>query len=251
MNPTPSRIWRGVARLLLFLTVTFFGVILLFLNHITGRGHAKVFSVYSWWRKQAPWALGVRMDLRGELPNHASILVPNHRSYIDVALVPSPHPVVFVAKAEVRRWPMIGFGANLLRTIWVDRSSIESRKNTRAEVKNRIENDLSVVIFPEGTTHSGPDILPYKMGMFKMCADSGFPMTPIAMEYRKSDIAWVGKDLFIPHFIRIFGRPHIGVKVRFGPVMRDDDPVALHKRVTEWTASNLLEMRAEWDSELD
>jgi 1-acyl-sn-glycerol-3-phosphate acyltransferase len=240
--------WRGLGRMFLFLFVTFGGVIGLFFNHVMRRGHTKIFGVYAWWRRQGPWSLGVRLEVRGELPNHASILVPNHRSYVDVALLPSPHPMVFVAKAEVRKWPMIGFGANLLRTIWVDRSSVESRRNTRAEVKKRIENDLAVVIFPEGTTHVGPDILPYKMGMFKMCADGGFPMTPIAMEYRNSDIAWVGDDLFIPHFIRVFGRRYIDIKVRFGPVMRGNDAEDLHKRVTEWTAKNLLEMRAEWDA---
>jgi 1-acyl-sn-glycerol-3-phosphate acyltransferase len=248
MNPTPSRAWRGLGRLFLFISVSFVGVMGVFINHIARRGHAKIFACFTWWRRQGPWALGVNIQVKGEMPDHATILVPNHRSYVDVALLPSPHPMVFVAKAEVRKWPMIGFGANLLRTIWVDRASTESRRNTRIEVKKRIEADLAVVIFPEGTTHIGPDILPYKMGMFKMCADGDFPMTPIAMEYRNADIAWVGNDWFIPHFIRVFGRRNIDVKVCFGPVMRDSDPVALHNRVTEWTARNLLEMRAEWDA---
>ena len=56
------------------------------------------------------------------------------------------HPLVFVAKAEVKRWPIIGWGGNAVRTIWVDRSSPESRKATRVEVKKRIEDALSAII---------------------------------------------------------------------------------------------------------
>jgi 1-acyl-sn-glycerol-3-phosphate acyltransferase len=172
----------------------------------------------------------------------------NHRSYVDAVLVPAKHPVVFVARSESKNWPIIGWGASLLGTIWVNRKDPSSRKNTRETVKDRLRNGLGIVIFPEGTTHIGPDLLEYRPGMFYISAEGGFPITPIALEYKDPNIAWVGQSKFIPHAWKHFGKRHIDIKVSIGKTLTGSDGGELLKAAHEWTEKEVLKLRNEWDS---
>ena len=101
----------------------------------------------------------------------------------------------------------------------VKRENKESRRATREAVKDRLTNGYGVAIFPEGTTHKGPDLLPYHKGIFYTCAENGCPIVPAAIEYENPEIAWVGKEMFIPHAFRHFGARKINVHVSFGPSM--------------------------------
>lgn len=240
---------RSVVRFFGFIFLSLLGTVSALSRKLTGANHARLYKPYMWYCRNIHRAMGIRVTVEGELPDHASVLVANHRTYIDAVMVPSPHPLVFVAKAEIKHWPIVGWGGNAMKTIWVDRSSPDSRKATRLEVKKRIEENLSVMIFPEGTTHLGPDVLEYKMGMFKMCADGGFPICPIAMEYRHPEVAWVSDDLFVPHALKVFRHRYIDVSVRFGEVQCGDDPVELRQRLHDWTSNACLEMRANWDAQ--
>ncbi len=240
---------RALVRFNIFIFLSLAGVFSASVRKIVGATHADLYKPYTWYCRNIHRSTGIRVHVEGTVPTHASVIVSNHRSYIDAVMVPSPHPLVFVAKAEVRYWPIIGWGGSALRTIWVKRSSPESRKETRQEVLRRIQDELSVIIFPEGTTHDGPELLEYKMGMFKMCADGGFPITPIAMEYRDKDVAWIGSSTFLDHAFRSFGHRNIDVSVRFGEVQYGDDPVELRQRIHDWTSKACLEMRAAFDAQ--
>jgi 1-acyl-sn-glycerol-3-phosphate acyltransferase len=192
--------------------------------------------------------MGIRVEVQGELPEKPSIYMGNHRSYVDAVLVPAKHPIVFVARSESKNWPIIGWGASLMGTIWVDRKDPASRKNTRETVKTRLQNGLGIIIFPEGTTHIGPDILEYRPGMFYISAEGGFPITPIALEYKDPNIAWVGQSKFIPHAWKHFGKRHIDIKLSIGETLSGDDGAALLKSAREWTEKEVMKLRKEWDS---
>ncbi len=240
---------RSLRRLLAFMVLTTMVVASALLRRLFGAGHDVIYRHYTWYCRNIQRFSGIRVTVEGALPDHACVLVANHRSYIDSVMVPSPHPLAFVAKAEVKHWPLIGWGGTAMRTLWVKRSDAASRRETRREVQRRIESGMSIIIFPEGTTYKGPDLLEYRMGMFKMCADGGFPIFPIAMEYRHQEVAWEGKDLFIPHAFKIFGHRHVDVALRFGEVQYGDDPVELRQRIYDWTSKACAEMRANWDAQ--
>ena len=239
---------RSVRRFFAFTGLALAATVSALARKLTGADHRRLYKPYTWFCRNIHRYAGIRVTVEGELPDHACILVANHRSYIDAVMVPSP-TLVFVAKAEVKRWPIVGWGGNAIRTIWVDRSSPESRKATRVEVRKRIEDALSVIIFPEGTTYRGPDLLDYKMGMFKMCAEGNFPICPIAMEYRNPEVAWEGSDLFVPHAMRVFRRRYVDVALRFGEVQYGEDMVELRDRLHTWTSEACREMRANWDAQ--
>ena len=193
--------------------------------------------------------MGMRIRWDGDLPEKPCVLMGNHRSYVDAILFPVEFPVVYVARVETKSWPIIGWGATLIGTIWVDRNNKSSRKQTRETVRQRLADGMGLVIFPEGTTHKGPELLDYRPGMFYTCAEEGFAITPVAIEYANPNIAWVGNDLFIPHAFEHFGAKHIDIAVRFGPRMVSRDAESLRKQVRDWTEANCLELRAQFDNE--
>lgn len=218
------------------------------LVRLFGGSHRKVYAVYLFWVKLTHFTLNIKMEVEGDVPSEPGIIMANHRSYFDVAIVRSLNPCVFVAKSSVRSWPIIGFGADAMRTVWVNRNSKESRQKTRAQLKQRLEEGLSVILFPEGTTTIGPDIAPYKPGMFFTVAEGEFNLYAVAIEYEDPSIAWVDKDLFVPHFFKIFGKKKIRVKVAFSQTMRNSDGEMLREEVETWTRNKVLEFRNQWDS---
>jgi 1-acyl-sn-glycerol-3-phosphate acyltransferase len=193
--------------------------------------------------------MGIRVFQEGELPEEPSILMGNHRSYVDAVLIPAKRPVAFVARIESKSWPIIGWSANTLHTIWVQRKSKESRKETRNQVKQRLIEGFGIVIFPEGTTHKGPELLEYRPSMFYISAEGGFPITPIAIEYRDPNIAWVDKQMFIPHAWKHFGKKHMDIRVSIGKTIKGTDGQELLDKAHQWTQSEVYRLRALWDSE--
>lgn len=187
--------------------------------------------------------LGVRIHWHGTPPSEPAIVMGNHRSYLDAVVLPTSFPVVFVAKHETKSWPFIGWGASLIGTIWVKRDIKESRTATRLAVKDRFDNGYGVVIFPEGTTCKGPELLPYRKGIFYTCSDNGFQIAPAAIEYKNADIAWINKEWFIPHAFRHFGARIIETHVSFGPIFKGKDAEKLLTEVRDWTQKECYRLR--------
>lgn len=191
--------------------------------------------------------MGIDVTFKGELPDRPSVFMGNHRSYVDAVLFPSKFPVTYVARNESQHWPIIGWGASLLGTVWVDRKDPNSRKATREKVREKLESGSGIVIFPEGTTHTGPELLEYRPSMFYICAEGGFPITPVAIEYKDPTIAWVGNDWFIPHAWKHFGKRRIEVTVVFGQTQHHPDGGAALESVRSWTEKTVASLREAYD----
>ena len=185
-------------------------------------------------------ALGVRATARGDPPPPGVLLVANHRSYIDIAVIGARAPCSFLAKEEVSRWPILGFGARRCGNIvFVRRDDLASRRKARGAVARVLEAGVTVVVFPEGTTFRGPGTLPFKRGIFRMASEGGFPVAPVALDYEDPDDAWVGEDTFVRHFLRVFSRKTIRVGLTFGPVLRGNDADRLRESAREWIDQTL------------
>lgn len=190
--------------------------------------------------------IGLKVEIQGNVPQGRCIIMPNHRSYADIFATLAQVGCSFVAKAELRSWPLIGYAADAAGTLFVQRDSMESRKQTLADMKTLLDQNCSITIFPEGTTYKGPDILKLKAGTFKLAAEGGFLICPVALEYENPDDAWVGNDLFIPHFIRTFGRWKTGLKIRYGTPFQSEDHLFLIEETGKWITENLVELQQEW-----
>lgn len=240
---------RAFIRLLLFPSLTLFFVVLALLLRLLGFPHRRVYGVFRMWRSTMRFILQIKVQHEGTVPAQAAVIMANHRSYLDVAMLDSSAAAVFVAKHSVRRWPIIGWGGDAMKTIWVNRDDADSRKHTREQIAERLQGGLSVVVFPEGTTSIGPELLPFKPGIFHAVAGSDIPIVPVAIEYKNQNIAWVGQDTFIPHFLREFGAARTYVKVCYGAPRTDEDGEALRERIHQWISENCLRFRKDLDRE--
>lgn len=210
---------------------------------LKGKSYAIGFKYAGLWARSICWGIGFDIKVKGDKPDLRAIIMPNHRSYADIFVFMSQNPSAFVAKAELRKWPLIGFCADVSGTIFVDRSSVESRKRTLMEMKKRLEKGFSVTIFPEGTTFLGPSVKDFKMGSFKLAAEGNIPVVPAAIDYEVPTDAWVGKEYFIPHFFRVFGHWKTKVTISFGEVLLSDNATFLHDEAKAFVVKSLKEIQ--------
>ncbi|MDP6909602.1 MAG: lysophospholipid acyltransferase family protein, partial [Flavobacteriales bacterium] len=158
-------------------------------------------------------------------------------------IIPKYTISVFVAKAEVKKMPMLGWGASAVDTLYVDRKSKDSGRETRKEISERIRKGRSVIIFPEGTTGDAGGLLPLKPGMFYVAAEEGFPIVPMVIFYENPGLAWVGDDNMAGHFFRNFSKLRTTAHVVFGEPITGKDGEELMVRVRDWKLEQLEKFR--------
>ena len=128
------------------------------------------------WQRQATARLcrllGVEVQLVGEIPTKGAMLaVCNHLGLLDPFLLSSQMPVAFAAKAEIGNWPVIGWVCKLVGVIFVKRERRMQTGKFVEQVQDRIKEGIRVLVFPEGTTSNGTEILPFKTGAFAAVAN--------------------------------------------------------------------------------
>jgi 1-acyl-sn-glycerol-3-phosphate acyltransferase len=193
--------------------------------------------------KRALWLLGVKVEMETPPPQGAFIFVGNHRSYLDPIVVLRNVPALPVAKAEVAAWPLIGYGAKSSGVMFVKRESKSSRAATLDAMEEVLRKGFAVLVYPEGTTHILPHTMEFRAGAFNLAVREGVRVVPMAIEYKDLGDAWIGKDTFIPHFLRCFGKKHTFIKIRYGTPMEPLDAVELRLHAQKWVDEQLPLMR--------
>lgn len=175
------------------------------------------------WGKSILFVCGIKIK-RNQIPENSHfILMPNHRGYLDIFIVAALTPAAFIAKAEIKRWPFMKIGARLTNTIFVSRNELQSLIATMNKIKVSVNKGIPVALFPEGTSFKGPLTKPFKNGSFKIAADSGIPVIPMAIHFEDENDAWVDDDTFVGHFFRQMGKPVTRVTIRYGKPLINSD----------------------------
>lgn len=201
------------------------------------------------WAKYMLNVLGVQIELENEPPKGGYLFLANHRTYVDAPVICKYVFASIVAKAEVGKWPLVGAGVKATYTILVQRNNKASRKKTRRAVRELLENDYSVILFPEGTTFEGPGILPFRPGPFQIAEFGKFRIVPVAIEYEEPADAWTGDDNFVGHFIQRFSKKTMRVKMSFGPVVQPTDWLSMQEQTEAWVQRETQRLRAQLDGE--
>ena len=183
--------------------------------------------------------LDISVSFTGERPRGLFLLVANHRSYMDIPVLMSAAPAIFLAKEEIRAWPLVGAATKLAQTIFVDRESRPSRKLALASIRRHLRAGIPVALFPEGTTTRGPGTLPFRPGSFWAAAELGVPVVPVAVSYADPANAWIDDDPFVGHFIRQLSAATVDIRVAFGPSFAGRDGFALRDAAEAWIRTEL------------
>lgn len=194
------------------------------------------------WGRGTLRILGARVACTGPPPPAGRLVTSNHLSYLDIIVLGSLLPVVFVSKAEVRNWPFVGLVATMAGTIYIDRSRKRDALRVLARMQTALDRGDSVVIFPEATSTKGATILPFHSFLLAGAARNGEPVRWLTLSYRTSPdappardrVCWWGDVGFVGHFLRLCGLRRIDCAVHFGEQpLRSRDRKALARSLRE------------------
>jgi 1-acyl-sn-glycerol-3-phosphate acyltransferase len=173
-------------------------------------------------------SLGIHSHVEGTLPTRG-LIVANHLSYLDIAILSAATPCFFVAKAEIDGWPFFGKAARSGGTIFIDRSSRSSANSVAREIAARLALEVPILFFPEGTTTDGSQLLRFRSRLFEPAAVARAPVTAASIRYVLSDgtpereLCWYGDATFLPHLWKALGTAGLSAEVQFGePVVYPD-----------------------------
>ncbi len=179
--------------------------------------------------------MGISVSVRGTFPGGGAVIA-NHLSYLDIVVLASLHPCVFVAKAEIARMPVLGWMTTNSGTVYVERGRGGSAIRASNAMKETMDAGLPVVFFPEGTTSNGQALLKFHSGLLGQALAAEAPMTAAFLRYSlietnetgnngpgvdvSTDVCWGDKPL-LAHVFGFLGLRGVHAEVRFG-----DGPIA-------------------------
>lgn len=185
-----------------------------------GRRPAWVPRVVRWWHGRLCRALGLALEVRGEIVPGA-LVVANHVSWLDIPVLGARGPVQFLSKAEVRDWPLVGWMAAVAGTLFIARGAHQAG-SLLERIGERLRAGVPVVIFPEGTTTDGREVRRFHPRLFAAAQRPGVRVQPVAIRYggggEPDAVApFVGDDDLLSHLLRVLAHPGLTVSVRFLP----------------------------------
>ena len=247
-NDTMKKV-RGIFRFCLFIGLILTHLVQYMLRTLrTGRNLDEGLRMRIKFAHRLPKLTGMNIEFKGKPYEKPAIYVGNHRSYYDPGAVSMYLPkAVIIGKIEISTWPLIGYVADLIGVIFVDRFNKDSRAATRETMAQALKDGYSVLIYPEGTTADHPTTVAFKPGTFATAMKMGIPIVPMAVEYAVVEDAWAGKDLgFVPHLIRFWSKKRTHMKVRYGTPIYGKDVEEFRDECKAWIDKNLLEMQEEF-----
>lgn len=176
------------------------------------------------WARRMLAILGIGLQLSGRPPPRGPVLlVANHISWLDILVMHAARHCRFVAKSEVRRWPLIGRLATGAGTLYIER---DSRRDALRMVRRMAESlragDI-LAVFPEGTTSDGVDLLPFHANLVQAAISAGAPAQPVALRFIETHTGrtsllpcYIGDDTLVQSLWRTLAGPPITAQVAFG-----------------------------------
>ena len=179
------------------------------------------------WSRRLLRIANVRLSLTGEIPAspHATLIVANHVSWLDIFVINSLCPSRFVAKSEIRRWPVVGWLCAKAGTLFLhreDRASLRRMNETIAQV---LKSGQRVAIFPEGTTTAGRTAAHFHASLLEPAVCAEARVVPVAIRFPLADgspnaaVAYAGDTSFWQSVRQVVSQREIGVTLDFFPAI--------------------------------
>ncbi|MBD8874591.1 lysophospholipid acyltransferase family protein [Rhodanobacter sp. DHB23] len=173
-----------------------------------------------WWSTALLRIFGLRSVRMGQPLADPVLFVANHTSWIDIVLLHSQRAVCFVAKAEIARWPLVGWLAASGGTIFHRRGSNHSLAAVMQVMVERLRAGRSVAVFPEGGTGHDGVLKVFHARIFQAALDAGTQLQPVALRFARDgrrivDAGFREHESFMGNFLRLLGSAPMDAEVHF------------------------------------
>lgn len=190
------------------------------------------------WHRIACAVVGIKVrEIGTPAIGRPLLIAANHVSWLDITVLGSRMPLSFVAKTEVASWPVFGLFAKLQRSVFVDRQRRSATARTAEELGTRLAEGDAMVLFAEGTSNSGNEVLPFRSALIGAARhavageDGDVWIQPLALAYTRlhglpmgrqfrNHVAWYGDMEMIPHFMNVVRQGAVDVTVVWGEPVR-------------------------------
>ncbi|MDF3036132.1 MAG: 1-acyl-sn-glycerol-3-phosphate acyltransferase [Paucimonas sp.] len=208
--------------------------------------HARMQAIHRWSR-QLLQICGVTV----RMTSGTSVAIPwqgvvvcNHVSWLDIFVINSVQACRFVAKSDVRSWPLIGWLCDRSGTIFIARGSVRDVRRIYVGLVEAIRQGESVAFFPEGTTSSQGKLLPFHANLFEAAIEAKVHVQPCAIRYLKKDGSFhaaadfIGDTTFAQSLWRIVSAGNLIAELRVLPLRESD---GMHRRDLSALVHNEIE----------
>ncbi len=179
------------------------------------------------WSARLLRILAVEARVEGDMNARGGnvLVVANHISWLDIFVLNSVHPVRFVAKSELARWPVVSQMIRGAGTLFIERERRHDTRRVNHQLAHVLAGGDVVAIFPEGTTTDGTDMLPFKSSLLQPIVEAEGHVVPVALRYRTRDgdpslaTAYVGETSFAASFWCVCGARALTVELVVCPAL--------------------------------
>ena len=193
------------------------------------------------WSRILLLIIGVRLESKGLPPAHSpssfrpprngtgvvgeglgSLLLINHTSWLDVFSIAAVVPARFVSKAEIGRWPLFGWLAIVVGTLFVERGRRHAVVRTNQALAERLRSGQVIGLFPEGTTTDGSRLLPFHANLVQPAIDLGAPLRPLGVRFTQRGefsraAMYIGEMNLMQSLWRVVTAPYLTVELNWLP----------------------------------
>jgi 1-acyl-sn-glycerol-3-phosphate acyltransferase len=176
------------------------------------------------WAQRMLRVLGVGLEVRGDAPGHGPLmLVANHISWLDILVMHAARHCRFVAKSDVKHWPLIGRLATGGGTLYIARASRRDAMRVVHRMAESLRAGEILAVFPEGTTSDGVTLLPFHANLIQAAISADAPVLPVGLNF--IDVAtgrtslspcYIGDDTLVGSLWRTLAGPPVSAVVTYG-----------------------------------
>jgi len=189
--------------------------------------------IQKFWGRGTAWIMGLRITVIGKEPDDPYFLVSNHLSYVDIVAFSGWVRCIFVAMKEMSGWPLIGYTITQMQTIFIDRLKPRDAVRVNDAVTKALTEGKSVIMFPEATTSTGDEVLPFRGAILDAAVRLGHPVHYATIQYHPTPscpnpgrtICWVDETPFGEHVCGLLRARRTKATITFAP-----DPITATTR---------------------
>lgn len=194
-----------------------------------------------WWCSWLIGAFNIKIIPTGYVPKKGAkisntMFVANHVSWADIHALNSLIPLRFIAKSEIKNWPIFGYLVSKANTLFIDRNRKQDAKRTVEIAHQSLQSGDNLCFFPEGTTTDGTEIKPFKSSLIQAAILAGATIWPVAIRYPKADgsinteAAYAGETTLIESMQQILSQQQPVVELHFTDPITPENYQAMDRR---------------------